>query len=231
MLPTALLACCPGWVAQEWGQKCSGGLITPPAPWIRQCPVGPGGMRLERQTYSALTPGCAHDWPTPFLCWDHSGGGTVPKPAAPFSCWLWGCCPTPSTGNGPALFPQRKQSHPGSVTWEHAARASNLLLCPITLFPGPARISCPALQHQTGPARYGATFLLVPNIASSTLVTLEVGAGAAFAGSSSPARWGGIHGEASMHTWASFSLQIKLCPGWSSQTGFRGGRGGSRHLS
>lgn len=136
----------------------------------------------EADTSSALAPGCANGQPTAFLCWDHPGWGQLLIPAAPFSCWMRGCHPTPSTGNGPVLFPQRKQSHPGSVTREQLM-ASNLLPCSITLFSGPERISCPALQHQTGPARYGATFLLAPSIASSSLLTSEVGPEAAFAGS------------------------------------------------
>lgn len=187
---------------------------------------------------SALAPGCASDQPTPFLCWDHSGWRAVPKPSSTIPLLAVGLLPYPIHREWPCTLSPEKAKPPwhsdlgaGVGHLNVPLLASNLLSCPITLFPGPARISYPALQHQTGPARYGATFLLAPNIASSSLVTLEVGPGVAFAGSSSPARWGGIYGEGSMHTWASFSLQIKLCPGWSSQTGFRGGRGGSRHLS
>lgn len=111
--------CCPGWAAQQWGQECFGGLITSPAPWIRQHPMWLGGMRLERQTclqHSLLAVPMASQHL--FCAGITQDGRQFLSPAAPFSCRLRGCCPTPSAGNGPVHFTQRKQSHPGSVTWE-----------------------------------------------------------------------------------------------------------------
>ncbi|KAK4813905.1 hypothetical protein QYF61_002736 [Mycteria americana] len=47
---------------------------------------------------------------------------------------------------------------------------SNLLPCSITLFPGRARISCPAPQHQTGTARR-QEFVPSANVAGPALET------------------------------------------------------------
>lgn len=86
-VPAALLGCCPGWVSQEWGQKCSGGPINSPAPWIRQPPVWPGGMRLERHMclqHSLLAVPVASQ---PLFCPGITqDGGQFLSPVAPFSC-------------------------------------------------------------------------------------------------------------------------------------------------
>lgn len=212
----------------QWGSAVHAALL-PLLPWLGSPAVGAGVLwgshnlpspldkaapnvagwdeAGEADMSSALAPGCANGQPTPFLCWDHSGWEAVPKPSSTILLLASGLLPYPICWEGPFALYTKKAKPPwlsdlGAGVGHLAVllMASNLLPCSITLFPGPARISCPARQHQTGPARYGATFLLAPNIASNSLLTSEVGPRAAFPGSSSPDRWGGIHGEGSMHT-------------------------------